>query len=363
MSHGLTYKDAGVDIHAGDAIAEDIGQLAKKTYGPEVIGGIGGFAGLFSFLGGEVSLIRGTYKDPVLVACTDGVGTKLKIAFMTGRHDTVGIDLVAMSVNDLIVQGAEPLFFLDYIGIEKKDPKVCHDLMVGIVAGCKKAGCALLGGETASLPSMYAKGEYDLAGFCVGVIERGKIVDGKKVSPGDVVIGVHSSGLHSNGYSLVRKALFETGGYSLSDTLPEIGRSLADELLEPTLIYADAVRAILKHYPVKENVHAMANITGSGLPGNIPRTIPNGHVVKIKKGSWPIPPIFSLIQKAGTVAEAEMFDTFNMGVGMTIVCPKFNAAAIQRILKENACESSLIGHKLKRRRMRMRKRSWRSRVT
>ena len=343
MTNGLTYKDAGVDIHAGDAIAEDIGVLARKTYGPEVLGGIGGFAGLFS-MGGEISLLRGSYKDPVLVACTDGVGTKLKVAFMTGRHDTVGIDLVAMSVNDLIVQGAEPLFFLDYIGIEKKDPKVCHDLMIGIVAGCKKAGCALLGGETASLPAMYAKGEYDLAGFCVGVIERSKIIDGKKVTAGDVLIGVHSSGLHSNGYSLARKALLDVGGYTLDSVIPELGRTLADELLEPTIIYVDAVRAILQHYQVKENVHAMANITGSGLPGNVPRTIPNGKIIKIQKGSWPIPPVFTLIQKTGNVADAEMFDTFNMGIGLTITCPKFNANAIQKILREKGCESSLIGH-------------------
>ncbi len=216
--------------------------------------------------------------------------------------------------------------------------------MIGIVAGCKKAGCALLGGETASLPSMYAKGEYDLAGFCVGVIERGKIIDGHKVSPGDVVIGVHSSGLHSNGYSLARTALLDVGGYKLDQNIPELSRKLADELLEPTIIYADAIRAILKHYPVKENVHAMANITGSGLPGNIPRTIPKGKVVKLQRGSWPIPPIFGLIQKVGNVADAEMFDTFNMGVGMTIVCPKYNANRIQEILRENSLESSLIGH-------------------
>ncbi|HLX61216.1 MAG TPA: phosphoribosylformylglycinamidine cyclo-ligase [Planctomycetota bacterium] len=342
MSESLTYKDAGVDIHQGDAIADDIGKLAKRTYGPEVIGGVGGFAGLFA-MPGQISLLRGVFNDPVLVACTDGVGTKLKIAFMTGRHNTVGIDLVAMSVNDLVVQGAEPLFFLDYIGIEKKDPQVCHDLMLGIVEGCKRAGCALLGGETASLPAMYAKGEYDLAGFCVGIIERDRLVDGHKVTPGDVVIGVHSSGLHSNGYSLARKALLEVGGYKLDDFVQELGRTLADELLEPTTIYADAVRAMLKHYPVKENVHAMANITGSGMPGNIPRTIPSGKVIKIKKGSWPVQPIFNLIQKAGNIADAEMFDTFNMGIGMTIVCPKFNANVIQTILRDNKCESSVIG--------------------
>ena len=344
MSQGLTYKDAGVDIHQGDAVADDIGKLARKTYGPEVIGGVGGFAGLFSMGLGELTLFRGIYKDPVLVACTDGVGTKLKVAFMTGRHDTVGIDLVAMSVNDLIVQGADPLFFLDYIGIENKDPKVCHDLMLGIVEGCKRSGCALLGGETASLPGMYMKGEYDLAGFCVGVIERGKIIDGKKVCAGDVIIGLHSSGLHSNGYSLARKALLDVGGYKLDQVLPELGKSLADELLTPTIIYVDAVRAVLRHYIVKETVHAVANITGSGLPGNIPRTIPNGKIVKLQKGSWTVPPIFKLIQAAGKISDAEMFDTFNMGIGLTIACPKFNAHMVQEILRDKGCESSLIGH-------------------
>ncbi|HYF52060.1 MAG TPA: phosphoribosylformylglycinamidine cyclo-ligase [Planctomycetota bacterium] len=342
MAKKLTYKEAGVDIHQGDVIADQIGKMARSTYGPEVLGGIGGFAGLFS-LGGEVNLFRGRYKDPVLVACTDGVGTKLKIAFMTGRHDTVGIDLVAMSVNDLIVQGAEPLFFLDYIGIEKKDPQVCRDIMAGIVEGCRQSQCSLLGGETASLPGMYAKGEYDLAGFCVGVIERAKIIDGKKVTPGDVVIGIHSSGLHSNGYSLARKALLEAGGYKLDQKVKELGCTLADELLKPTFIYAQPIRKVLQHYTVKENVHAMANITGSGMPGNIPRTIPNGLLVRIKKGTWQIPPVFSLIQKCGNIDDAEMFDTFNMGIGMTLVCPQYNANVIQGILRDEGFGSDVIG--------------------
>ncbi|HEY3325301.1 MAG TPA: phosphoribosylformylglycinamidine cyclo-ligase [Planctomycetota bacterium] len=342
MAQKLTYKDAGVDIRAGDAIVEQIGEMAKTTYGPEVIGGVGGFAGLFQ-LGGEVQLLRGKYKEPVLVACTDGVGTKLKIAFMTGRHDTVGIDLVAMSVNDLIMQGAEPLFFLDYIGIEHKEPKVCRDLMRGIVEGCRQSGCTLLGGETASLPSMYAKGEYDLAGFAVGVIEKSKIIDGRKVAPGDVLIGVHSSGLHSNGYSLARKALLEVAGMKLDQDVAELGCKLGDELLKPTFIYARAVHSVLSHYTVKDTVHAMANITGSGMPGNIPRTIPNGLVIKIKKGTWRIPPIFGLIQTAGDIAEAEMFDTFNMGIGMTVVCPAYNANVIQGILKESGFSSDVIG--------------------
>ena len=342
MDKNLTYKDAGVDLQAGDEVAETIGKMARTTYGPEVISGVGGFAGLFS-LGGEVNLLRGNYKDPVLVACTDGVGTKLKIAFMADKHDTVGIDLVAMSVNDLIVQGADPLFFLDYIGIEHKDPRVCRELMVGVVEGCRLSGCSLLGGETASLPAMYAKGEYDLAGFCVGVVEREKIIDGKKVTAGDVVIGLHASGLHSNGYSLVRKALLEVGGMTLDTQVPELGCTLAQELLKPTVIYARAVRAVLSHYTLKATVHALANITGSGMPGNIPRTVPNGLVVRIKKGSWKIPPIFDLIQKAGNIAESEMYDTFNMGIGMTLICPAFNAEVIQGILKETGVASDIIG--------------------
>jgi len=342
MAKKLTYKDSGVDLQRADAIAADIGRLAKSTYGPEVLGGVGGFAGLFS-LGGEVNLLRGKYKDPVLAACTDGVGTKLKLAFLADKHDTVGIDLVAMSVNDLIVEGAEPLFFLDYIGIERKDPRVCRELVAGIVEGCKRAGCSLLGGETAELPSMYARGEYDLAGFCIGVVERDKIIDGRKVTPGDVVLGVHSSGLHSNGYSLVRKALLETAGLQLSQVVPELGCGLGEELLRPTHIYAKAIRTVLSHYKVKENVHALANITGSAMPGNIPRTVPNGLVARIKKGSWKVPPIFGLVQKAGNIAEEEMYNTFNMGIGMTLICPGFNAKVIQGILQDCGFGSDLIG--------------------
>jgi phosphoribosylformylglycinamidine cyclo-ligase len=342
MAKKLTYRDAGVDLQRSDAIAADIGRLAKSTYGPEVLGGVGGFAGLFS-LGGEVNLLRGKYKDPVLVACTDGVGTKLKLAFLADKHDSVGIDLVAMSVNDLIVQGAEPLFFLDYIGMERKDPRVCRELVGGIVEGCRRAGCSLLGGETAELPSLYARGEYDMAGFCLGVVEKGKIIDGRKVVPGDLVIGIHSSGLHSNGYSLVRKALLETAGMKLGQVVPELGCALGEELLRPTHIYARAVRAVLSHYKVKENVHALAHITGSALPGNLPRTVPNGTVIRIRKGSWKVPPIFGLVQKAGNIAEKEMYNTFNMGIGMTLICPEFNANVIQGILAEHGFGSDIIG--------------------
>jgi phosphoribosylformylglycinamidine cyclo-ligase len=339
---GLTYKEAGVDIRAADRIAEDIGVLAKRTYGPEVLSGVGGFAGLFS-LGGEVRMFRREYKDPLLVACADGVGTKLKIAFALDQHDTVGIDLVAMSVNDLIVQGAEPLFFLDYIATARKRPQTIAALMGGIVAGCQQAGCALLGGETAELPDMYAPGEYDLAGFCVGLVEKDKVVDGAKVIPGDVIIGIHSGGLHSNGFSLVRKALLETAGLDLRAQAPELGCTLGEELLKPTRIYAQAIRSVLAHYKVKEIVKALAHVTGSGMPGNIPRTLPRGVVARLRKGSWKVPPIFKLVQQAGGIPEDEMYSTFNMGIGMTLVCPAYNANAIRHTLKASGCGSDVIG--------------------
>ena len=339
---GLTYKEAGVDIRAADEIAKRIGGMARATYGPEVMGNMGGFAGLFS-IGGEVRMFRGQFSDPVLVACTDGVGTKLKIAFILDKHDTVGIDLVAMSVNDLVVQGAEPLFFLDYIAVAQKNPATIEALLKGIVDGCQQSRCALLGGETAELPDMYHPGEYDLAGFCVGVAERQKIISGEKIIPGDVIIGLRSSGLHSNGYSLARKALLERAGMDPKAHLDELGCTLGEELLRPTLIYAQAIREVRNHYKVKEIVKALANITGSGLPGNIPRTMPKGLVACLKKGSWPVPPIFKLIQEAGEVEEAEMFDTFNMGVGMTLICPEYNANAIRTTLQSAGCESDLVG--------------------
>jgi phosphoribosylformylglycinamidine cyclo-ligase len=339
---GLSYREAGVDRERADAIAERIGRLAQSTYGPEVMSGVGGFAGLFS-MGGEVNLLRRQYKEPVLVACTDGVGTKLKIAFATGRHDTVGIDLVAMSVNDLVVQGAEPLFFLDYIAVERKEPKVVEALLHGIIEGCRQSQCALLGGETAELPGMYQPGEYDLAGFCVGIAEKRKIVDGEKVVPGDVILGLLSSGLHSNGYSLARKALLEVGGLKLETRVPELGCALAEELLRPTIIYARAIRTVLAHYKVKEIVKALANITGSALPGNLPRTLPKGLVVRIRRKNWTAPPIFELIRKCGKVSEAEMYNTFNMGIGMTLVCPEYNARAILQTLKSVGCAGEVIG--------------------
>jgi phosphoribosylformylglycinamidine cyclo-ligase len=303
----LTYRSAGVDIEAGDEAVRRIAPLARATFRPEVLGGIGAFAGFVQVPAG--------YREPVLVSSTDGVGTKLKVAFMADRHDTVGIDLVAMSVNDLLVHGAEPLYFLDYIGIAQLDPARVEALVRGVAEGCRQAGCALIGGETAELPGLYAPGEYDLAGFAVGVVERERIIDGAAVKPGDVVLGLASSGLHSNGYSLARRIVFDELKLGLDATLAGTGRSLGEVLLEPTRIY---VRAVL---PVRARVHAMAHVTGGGITGNLPRVLPEGCRALIRRGAWTVPPVFAALQDAGAVAEAEMFRTFNMGVGYVLVVP------------------------------------------
>ncbi len=308
MSHGLTYKDSGVDIDLADSVVERLKPLARTTYREGVLGGIGHFGALFE--------VPSKYKKPVLVSSTDGVGTKLKIAFMAGIHDTVGIDLVAMCVNDILTLGAEPLFFLDYFATGKLSPEVINSVLKGIVEGCKQAGCALIGGETAEMPGFYSSGEYDISGFAVGVVEKDKIIDGTKVSPGDVVIGLGSSGLHSNGYSLVRKIFFELNKFKINDYLDELGIELAKELLKPTLIYVDAYKALRKK---GIEVKAMAHITGGGLPGNLSRVLPEGVRAVIKSGAWPEPPVFSLIRKLADVPEEEMRRTFNLGVGYTII--------------------------------------------
>ncbi len=302
---GITYRDAGVDIDAGDALVERIKPHARRTARKEVLAGIGGFGGLFEVPDG--------YTEPVLVVGTDGVGTKLKLAFLAGRHDTVGIDLVAMSVNDVVVCGAEPVVFLDYFATSRLQVDEAEQVIKGIAEGCVRAGCALIGGETAELPGFYARGEYDLAGFCVGVVEKSRILDGSRVKAGDVVIGMSSSGLHSNGYSLARK-VFE------KNLTPE----LAGELLEPTRIYVKDCLALRDAI----DVHAFAHITGGGLPGNLPRVLPEGHRAVLRKG-WPVPPIFARIQKAGDVGDGEMLRTFNMGVGMCAVVAR---ADVQRAL-------------------------------
>jgi len=310
----LTYKQAGVDIDAGDALVERIKPLAAATRIAEVVSDVGGFAGLCRVPAGV--------DDPVLVSGTDGVGTKLKVAFATGVHDTIGFDLVGMCVNDVITCGARPLFFLDYFATGKLDVDVAEKVVSGIAAACKQAGCALLGGETAELPDMYAPGEYDLAGFAVGVVARKKIIDGARVAPGDVAIGLASSGLHSNGYSLARKALFEGMGLAHADRPAELGgASVGEALLAPTRLYAQAVRALLDG---GVDVRAMSHVTGGGLPGNVPRVLPEHTGLRLE-GAWEHAPIFDLVQRAGNVDVAEMRQTFNLGVGYVVVVPAGDA--------------------------------------
>ncbi len=327
----LTYRDAGVDIDEGDRLVELIKPLARPTLRPEVLAGIGGFGGLFAL---DVK----KYREPVLVSGTDGVGTKLKIAFAANRHGTIGQDLVAMCVNDVAVVGAEPLFFLDYFATGKLSAEQGAEVVKGIAEGCRLAGCALIGGETAELPGFYAKGEYDLAGFSVGVVERSKIVDGTRVAPGDLVVGVGSSGVHSNGYSLARKALLEK--HPLDARLEGLGgRTLGDVLLEPTRIYAKDVLAVLEQVEVR----SFAHVTGGGLPGNVPRNLPDGTKAVLEERRWPRPPVFDVIEREGQVPRDEMYRTFNMGLGLVaVVAPKDEAATLAA-LKARGLDAWTVG--------------------
>jgi phosphoribosylformylglycinamidine cyclo-ligase len=327
----LTYRDAGVDIDEGDRLVELIKPHARPTMRPEVLAGIGGFGGLFA-------LDVAKWKRPVLVSGTDGVGTKLKVAFALDRHDTVGIDLVAMCVNDIAVVGAEPLFFLDYYATGKLSAEQAALVVKGIAEGCRQAGCALIGGETAELPGFYARGEYDLAGFAVGCVERDRIVDGKRVAPGDLVLGVASSGLHSNGYSLARKALLEPRGADWRP--PELGgRTVGEALLEPTRIYAKDVLALLDAVPVK----AFSHVTGGGLPGNVPRTLPDGVKAVVDARRWPRPPIFDLVAREGGVPGDEMFRTFNMGLGLVAVVAPSDAPKAEAALRARGLDAWVVG--------------------
>jgi phosphoribosylformylglycinamidine cyclo-ligase len=329
---GLTYAKAGVSIEAGDELVRRIGPIARKTRVPGVVAGVGGFSALFDLKS------RG-YHHPVLVSSTDGVGTKLKIAFMTGVHDTVGIDLVAMGVNDILTQGAAPLFFLDYFVCGKLDVKISEAVVRGIAAGCRQAGCALIGGETAEHPGDFPKGEYDLAGFVVGVLEKKKIINPAAVAAGDVLIGIPSSGLHSNGYSLARKVLLEQRRLQIRQRIPELGRTLGEELLEPTRIYAKITRRLFSRFPIKGAAH----ITGGGITGNLPRVLPKGRRAVIERGSWPVPPVFDLIQELGRVAQAEMDSTFNNGLGLILVVDNKSADGVLRSLKQIGERAFVIG--------------------
>ncbi len=325
----LSYKDAGVDIDAGNALVKRIKQVAKATRRPEVMGGLGGFGAL-------CQLPRG-YREPVLVSSTDGVGTKLKLAMELGMHDDIGIDLVAMCVNDLLVCGAEPLFFLDYYATGKLDVDVAARVIAGIGKGCELSGCALIGGETAEMPGMYQSDDYDLAGFCVGVVEKSEIIDGSKVADGDVLIGLKSSGPHSNGYSLIRKVLEVTG---LELNTPLAGKLLADHLMAPTRIYVKPLLQLQKELPI----HAMAHITGGGLPENLPRVIPNGCRAIINSNSWEIPAIFRFLQEQGNIDAFELYRTFNCGIGMVLcVAPSQQTQVLQR-LTELGEQCIVIGH-------------------
>jgi phosphoribosylformylglycinamidine cyclo-ligase len=320
MPDGLSYRDAGVDIDAGDALVEAIKPFARRTMRPEVLAGIGGF--------GALCEIPKKYRDPVLVSGTDGVGTKLKLAFALERHDTVGIDLVAMSANDVLVQGAEPLFFLDYFACGKLQQTVAAEVIRGIARGCELAGCALIGGETAEMPGMYSEGEYDLAGFCVGVVERSRIVDGRSIRPGDALLGLASSGAHSNGYSLIRRIV--AGPSVKSDfTLRVGGAALADALMAPTRIYAKSVLKLLAEVPVK----GLAHITGGGLTGNVPRMLPERTRAAIAKASWRRPALFDWLQEKGGVAEDEMHRVFNCGIGMVIALERGEAQRAAALLR------------------------------
>jgi phosphoribosylformylglycinamidine cyclo-ligase len=326
----LTYRDAGVDIDAGDALVDRIKPFAKATMRPEVMGGIGGFGALFE--------LSKKYREPVLVSGTDGVGTKLRLAFELNRHDTVGQDLVAMSVNDILVQGAEPLFFLDYFACGKLHVDTAADVVKGIAKGCELAGCALIGGETAEMPSMYPEGEYDLAGFAVGAVEKADIIDGSKIVAGDVVLGLASSGAHSNGYSLIRKVI-EVSGADLSADFH--GRPLADAVLAPTRIYVKPLLALMQaHAGI---VHGMAHITGGGITENVPRVIPDGLTARIDSKSWALPALFQWLQKAGNIADAEMYRVFNCGIGMAVIVSAANAEKAAAFLGEQGETVHVIG--------------------
>ncbi len=328
----ITYKQAGVDITAGDDMVQKIKPLVERTHSPRVLGSLGGYAGLFRLDYGE-KLFKHNYRDPVLVGCTDGVGTKVKVAVTADKLDTVGIDCVAMNVNDMICCGAEPLFFLDYIGTGKLGPHRMADIVKGVTEGCLQAGCALLGGETAEMLDIYRGKDFDLAGFAVGVVERSRIVDGSNIEPGDVAIAMASDGVHSNGFGLARRVLLERAGYDLSDCPPELsGTCLSDELLKPTRIYVKPVRKVLRCYKVKKVIKAMAHITGGGLPGNLPRVLPEGLTLRLKRDSWQIPAIFQLIAEKGPVDPLEMMRVFNMGVGFVmIVSPHFVRPILSRL--------------------------------
>lgn len=328
----MTYSQAGVDITQGNKAVDMIKPIVKSTFRPEVVTDLGGFGGLFA-------LNKDKYEEPILISGTDGVGTKLKVAFDTGVHNTIGIDAVAMCVNDVLVNGAEPLFFLDYLAVGKLEPEQVAQVVEGVAEGCRQAGCALIGGETAEMPGFYTPGEYDVAGFTVGIVDKKKMIDGSTIKEGDVVLGLPSSGLHSNGYSLVRKVMFEKAGYKPEDKVELLGTTVGEAMLKPTRIYVKSVLGMLEEAEVK----GMAHITGGGFLENIPRVLPDDVDVVIEEGAWPVPPIFSLIESIGNIEKKEMYRTFNMGIGYVIICDQANALKICDYFTKIQEEVYLIG--------------------
>lgn len=314
----MTYSGAGVDITKGNQAVELMKPLVKSTFRKEVVTDLGGFGGLFA-------LAKDQYEEPILVSGTDGVGTKLKIAFEVGKHDTIGIDAVAMCVNDVLVNGAEPLFFLDYLAVGKCEPEQVAAVVTGVAEGCRQAGCALIGGETAEMPGFYPVGEYDVAGFTVGIVDKKKMIDGSKICPGDVVLGLPSTGVHSNGFSLARKVLLEHAGLDMKEEIPTLGATLGETLLTPTKIYVKTILELIQ----KAEIKGMAHITGGGLLENIPRVLPEHCQVQIDSMTWPALPIFQLIQEKGNVEKREMFRTFNMGIGFVLLCDAANAEKVK----------------------------------
>ena len=329
----MDYRQSGVDIDAGNETVRRIKSLARATFTPGVLSEIGSFGGLFQ-------LDRDRFREPVLVSSADGVGTKLKVAFMTGRHDTVGADLVNHCVNDILVQGAEPLFFLDYLATGRLSPAVAEQVIGGVARGCRENGCALIGGETAEMPGFYADGEYDIAGFIVGIVDRERIVDGRAVAPGDTLIGVASAGLHTNGYSLARRVLFDVAGLRSDSVVPELGTTVGEALLAPHRSYLAAVRPLLAAGIVK----GMAHITGGGITENLPRALPEGCGAVVDTSTWSVPPVFRFVQERGSIATDEMFRAFNMGIGLVVVCASADAVRVGEWLRHGGETTAVIGH-------------------
>lgn len=326
------YKQAGVDIEAGYEAVNRMKKHVQKTMRQEVLGGLGGFGGMFD-------ISKFNYKEPVLVSGTDGVGTKLKLAFQMDRHDTIGIDAVAMCVNDIVVQGAEPIFFLDYLAVGKAVPERIEQIVKGVSDGCIQAGCSLIGGETAEMPGMYPEDEYDIAGFAVGIADKSKLVTGQTISEGDILLGISSNGIHSNGYSLVRKVLLEKGGLTLDQHIDKLGSTLGEELLRPTKIYVKPILNVLKKFEIK----GMAHITGGGFIENIPRMLPEGIGAEIDYGSWPIQPVFDLLEEIGELKREEMFNIFNMGIGMVLAIREEDLHGVINLLEEDGEKVFIIG--------------------